>query len=60
MIRQKLKDVKDSRVMTMQFIDRNTIHGTRVYQRLPHSLSRSVQPASPALQAMLDAGYRYT
>jgi len=30
MIRQQLKEVKDSRVVTLQFIDRNIIHGTRV------------------------------
>jgi len=30
MIRQQLKHVENSRVLTIQFIDRNTIHGTRV------------------------------
>jgi len=30
MVRQQLKDVVEARVVTIQFIDRNTIHGTQV------------------------------
>jgi len=30
MVRQQLKEVEGARIKTIQFIDRNTIHGTRV------------------------------
>jgi len=45
MIRQQLKEVDGSRVMTIQFIDRNTIHGTRVrtYQTFGYIIPFLVQ-----------------